>query len=209
MKEFTLPNLGDGVAAGDVLRVMVKVGDMLAVDQPVLELETDKATLEVPSTVAGRVKEVRVKQGDKVKPGQAVLVVDEAGAGAAPRRAAAPRAAKAEAAATRRGRPGGGKPARPGRRRQPDRAQLKAGPGEGDAPTDRGKTARRAEAEDAGRAQRQGAGVRGQPSGRDGRRPRPAGACGAVGAPAGARARRRSLSRCQALVRAGASARTT
>ena len=48
MTEFKLPNLGDGVAAGDVLRVLVKVGDMLAVDQPVLELETDKATLEVP-----------------------------------------------------------------------------------------------------------------------------------------------------------------
>ena len=39
MKEFILPNLGDGVAAGDVLRVMVKAGDMLAADQPVLELE--------------------------------------------------------------------------------------------------------------------------------------------------------------------------
>ncbi len=83
MTEFKLPNLGDGVAAGDVLRVLVKPGDMLAVDQAVVELETDKATLEVPSSVAGRVAEVRVKVGDKVTPGQVVLVVDAAGAGAA------------------------------------------------------------------------------------------------------------------------------
>src|SRR4029450_9514872 len=82
MSEFILPNLGDGVAQGDVLKVLVKVGDALAVDQPVLELETDKATIEVPSNVAGKVKEVRVKAGDKVKPGQAVLVMEN-GAGSA------------------------------------------------------------------------------------------------------------------------------
>ena len=46
----------------------------MAVDQPVLELETDKATIEVPSNIAGKVKEIKVKAGDKVKPGQAVLV---------------------------------------------------------------------------------------------------------------------------------------
>ena len=84
MKEFKLPNLGDGVAAGDVLRVLVKPGDVLKEDQAVLELETDKATLEVPSSVAGRVVEVKVKVGDKVKPGQVVLTVDDAGAAAAP-----------------------------------------------------------------------------------------------------------------------------
>ena len=70
MADFILPNLGDGVAQGDVLKVLVKVGDTIAVDQAVVELETDKATIEVPSNVAGRVKEVRVKAGDKVKPGQ-------------------------------------------------------------------------------------------------------------------------------------------
>ena len=76
MAEFILPNLGDGVASGDVLKVLVKIGDTIAVDQPVVELETDKATLEVPSDVAGTVKEIRVKAGDKVKPGQAVLVME-------------------------------------------------------------------------------------------------------------------------------------
>jgi len=81
MSEFILPNLGDGVAQGDVLKVLVKAGDSVAVDQPVLELETDKATIEVPSSVAGTVTEVKVKAGDKVKPGQAVLTLSN-GAGA-------------------------------------------------------------------------------------------------------------------------------
>jgi pyruvate dehydrogenase E2 component (dihydrolipoamide acetyltransferase) len=80
MSEFVIPNLGDGVAAGDVLQVLVKVGDTVAVDQPVLELETDKATVEVPIDISGSVKEIRVKAGDKVKPGDAVMTIDD-GAG--------------------------------------------------------------------------------------------------------------------------------
>src|SRR5215212_5613056 len=76
MAEFILPNLGDGVAQGDVLKVLVKAGDSIAVDQAVLELETDKATIEVPSDVAGKVTEIRVKAGDKVKPGQSVLTLE-------------------------------------------------------------------------------------------------------------------------------------
>jgi pyruvate dehydrogenase E2 component (dihydrolipoamide acetyltransferase) len=78
LSEFIIPNLGDGVAQGDVLKVLVKVGDTLAVDQSVLELETDKATIEVPSNVAGKVTAINVKAGDKVKPGQAVLTLEGA-----------------------------------------------------------------------------------------------------------------------------------
>ncbi len=63
-------------------------GDSVKKDQPVLELETDKATIEVPSTVSGTVKEVRVKQGEKVKVGQVVLTLDD---GAAPAQATARR----------------------------------------------------------------------------------------------------------------------
>ena len=80
MADFVIPNLGDGVAAGDVLRVLVKPGDTVAADQPVLELETDKATVEVPIDVAGTVKDIRVKPGDKVKPGQAVMTIDNGSA---------------------------------------------------------------------------------------------------------------------------------
>src|SRR5437868_3404773 len=82
MSELKLPELGEGVASGDVARVMVKVGDTIAVDQAVLELETDKATIEVPSSVAGVVKELKVKKGDKITVGAVVLTVDD-GAGAA------------------------------------------------------------------------------------------------------------------------------
>ena len=81
--EFKIPELGENVTSGDVVRILVKPGDALAKDQPVLELETDKATIEVPSSVAGTVKEIKVKQGDKVQVGQLVLTVDgEAGASA-------------------------------------------------------------------------------------------------------------------------------
>jgi pyruvate dehydrogenase E2 component (dihydrolipoamide acetyltransferase) len=77
--DFTLPELGENIATGDVLRILVKPGDTLSKDQPVLELETDKATIEVPSSVAGQVKEIKVKAGDKVKVGQPILSVEEAG----------------------------------------------------------------------------------------------------------------------------------
>jgi pyruvate dehydrogenase E2 component (dihydrolipoamide acetyltransferase) len=98
--EFTLPELGENVEKGDVVRVLVNIGDLVAKDQPVVELETDKATIEVPSSVAGRVTDVRVKVGDKVKVGQTVMVLDEGGAeAAAPKEEpAAPQTKKAEPA---------------------------------------------------------------------------------------------------------------
>ena len=79
MTDFNLPELGENVTSGDVLRVLVKPGDTVAKDQPVLELETDKATIEVPSSVAGQIKEIKVKAGDTVKVGQAILTVDDNG----------------------------------------------------------------------------------------------------------------------------------
>jgi pyruvate dehydrogenase E2 component (dihydrolipoamide acetyltransferase) len=98
--DFTLPELGENVASGDVLRVLVKPGDTLVKDQPVLELETDKATIEVPSSVAGQVKDVKVKVGDKVKVGQAILSVDGGASSAeAPAAAPAPAAQAPKAAA--------------------------------------------------------------------------------------------------------------
>src|SRR5436305_10367126 len=97
--DFTLPELGEQIEAGDVLRVLVKAGDTLTKDQPVLELETDKATIEVPSSVAGTIKEIKVKAGEKVKVGQAIFSY-EAGAGepASPKPAAAGEGGKQAAA---------------------------------------------------------------------------------------------------------------
>src|SRR4051812_48235608 len=65
-------------------------------DQPVLELETDKATIEVPSSVAGTVGEIKVKQGDKVKVGQVILTVTESKAGGQEGRKAETQGGKAE-----------------------------------------------------------------------------------------------------------------
>jgi pyruvate dehydrogenase E2 component (dihydrolipoamide acetyltransferase) len=83
MADFTLPELGEQIESGDVLRVLVKAGDTIAKEQPILELETDKATIEVPSSAAGIVKEIKVKAGDKVKVGQAIFSYDDAGAATA------------------------------------------------------------------------------------------------------------------------------
>ncbi len=95
--EFKLPELGENITAGDVVRVLVKPGDTIAKDQPILELETDKATIEVPSSVAGTVGEVRVKPGEKIKVGQVVLTVaDGAPAG---KKAEAPKAREKKPAA--------------------------------------------------------------------------------------------------------------
>ncbi len=77
--EFRLPALGENIKAGDLIKIMVSAGDSVTEDQPVLELETDKATIEVPSPVSGKVKEVFVKDGDKIKVGQLIFVVDGEG----------------------------------------------------------------------------------------------------------------------------------
>lgn len=95
--EFKLPDLGENVKAADVLNVYVSPGDSIAVDDPVLEAETDKAALDVPSSVAGVVKEVRIKTGDKVKVGQVLIVVEESGNGQSPAKAADKPAPKQDA----------------------------------------------------------------------------------------------------------------
>ncbi|MEE8109931.1 MAG: 2-oxo acid dehydrogenase subunit E2 [bacterium] len=74
--EFKLPNLGENIESGDVIRVFVSAGDRIEKEQAVLELETDKAALEVPSPFNGIVKEVHVKEGDEAKVGQLILTVE-------------------------------------------------------------------------------------------------------------------------------------
>lgn len=86
--EFNLPELGENIESIQVVRVMVAVGDSVAVDQPVAELETDKATIEVPSSVAGTVADVHVAEGDEITVGQLLLTLE--GEDAAPVEAPAP-----------------------------------------------------------------------------------------------------------------------
>lgn len=80
--EFKLPELGENISEGDLVRLMIGPGMKVSAGQPVIELETEKAVIEVPSSVAGVVKEVRVKQGEKVKVGQVIFTLQ--GAAAAP-----------------------------------------------------------------------------------------------------------------------------
>ena len=75
-REFKLPELGEGVEDGDVLKVLVAVGDAIRADQAVLELETDKATIEVPLPFEGVVTEIKIKEGEKIQVGQVILVLD-------------------------------------------------------------------------------------------------------------------------------------
>jgi pyruvate/2-oxoglutarate dehydrogenase complex dihydrolipoamide acyltransferase (E2) component len=92
--EVRVPDLGDGIESGDVLEILVREGDQIKKDQGIVELETDKATVEVPSSHAGKVTKVHIKAGQSVKVGE-TLVTLEAAAGA---QAPAPPAKPAPAA---------------------------------------------------------------------------------------------------------------
>ncbi|WP_323120648.1 dihydrolipoyl dehydrogenase [Burkholderia alba] len=94
--EVKVPDIGD-FSGVDVIEVNIKPGDVIEKEQTLVTLESDKASMEVPSDVAGTVKEVRIKAGDKVSQGTVVAIVEAAEATAAP--AKAPEAAKPAAAA--------------------------------------------------------------------------------------------------------------
>ena len=76
--ELTIPQLGDNVAVATVVGVLVQEGDRVAPGQPLLELETDKAVMEVPAEAGGVVERVLVKVGEEVRPGQPFLELAEA-----------------------------------------------------------------------------------------------------------------------------------
>lgn len=78
--EIQLPELGENIESADVVSVLVKEGDKVQKDQSLFEIETDKATIEVPSTQEGTVHKVLIKPGDKIKVGQTVLLLDESAA---------------------------------------------------------------------------------------------------------------------------------
>ncbi|MDA1044677.1 MAG: 2-oxo acid dehydrogenase subunit E2 [Verrucomicrobia bacterium] len=99
--EFKLPELGENIETIQVVKVLVAKGDTVSIDQPLLELETGKATLELPSTVAGVIDSIHVKEGDELSVGALVLTLSSAApepAAAAPATAAPAPAAPATAA---------------------------------------------------------------------------------------------------------------
>ncbi|MDE1950844.1 MAG: dihydrolipoamide acetyltransferase, partial [Burkholderiales bacterium] len=86
--EVKVPDIGDFKEV-EVIELLVKAGDTIAADQSLLTVESDKASMEIPSSHAGVVKELKVKLGDKVSEGSLVLLIEAAGAAAAPAPAAA------------------------------------------------------------------------------------------------------------------------
>lgn len=98
--DVKLPNLGDGIDTGDVLELLVKEGDTIAKDQGIVELETGKATLQVPSSAAGKILKVHIKPGQTIPVGATLLTLEAATAdvASAPVKAA-PAPAKAPAPA--------------------------------------------------------------------------------------------------------------
>jgi pyruvate dehydrogenase E2 component (dihydrolipoamide acetyltransferase) len=76
IQEVKLPEVSENIESGDVVKVLVKAGDVIELEQPVIELETDKAMFEVPSTAKGKVVEVKVKEGESINIGSVILTVE-------------------------------------------------------------------------------------------------------------------------------------
>ena len=79
-RPFVLPDLGEGLTEAEIRQVLVREGDVIREDAPLLEVETDKATVEIPSPMAGRVEKIHVQPGQTVKVGQVLVEFADAGA---------------------------------------------------------------------------------------------------------------------------------
>ena len=95
--EVKVPDIGDFDEVA-VIELLVKVGDTVKVEQSLITVESDKASMEIPSSTAGVVKEIKVALGDKVKQGSVVVMLEAAGAATAPASAPNPAPALAIAA---------------------------------------------------------------------------------------------------------------
>ena len=126
-KEIALPELGEGVTEGELVKFTVKVGDQIKADQTIAEMMTDKATVEVPSPSAGTVKELRAKDGDVITVGQVLIVIDDAGASASASSTAPTKAAAVTTANSN----GASKPASPASVAAPAAASAAASGGGG------------------------------------------------------------------------------
>ena len=80
MYELKLPDIGEGIAEGEILKWLVKVGDKVNEEQPLVEVMTDKVNVQIPSPRTGTVTGILAKEGDVVKVGQVILVIDSGSA---------------------------------------------------------------------------------------------------------------------------------
>ena len=76
IKKVLLPNIGEGIETADVSDVLVRVGDSISKDDPIFVLESEKATMEIPSDYSGTVKEVFIKTGEQITPGQKLIMIE-------------------------------------------------------------------------------------------------------------------------------------
>src|SRR5262245_60936347 len=120
--EFKLPDIGEGLTEGEVTKWLVKEGDSVAADQPMVEVLTDKATVEIPAPRAGVIQKIMVPDGTKVPVGTVIVVIDDKGGGGAP--ASKP----AQTAPAHGGGGGGHAPAKAAPAPAPARAQPAAAP---------------------------------------------------------------------------------
>src|SRR5438046_2777665 len=82
-RDFRLPDLGEGLTEAEIVKVLVREGEVIAEDAPLLEVETDKATVEIPSPMSGRVEKIHVEPNQTVKVGQVLVTFADAGVQAA------------------------------------------------------------------------------------------------------------------------------
>src|SRR6266705_3564096 len=78
-REFKLPDIGEGVQEGEVVKWFVKEGDPVKENDPMVEVMTDKVTVQIPSPVTGKILQLRAKEGEVVKVGSTLVVFGEAG----------------------------------------------------------------------------------------------------------------------------------
>src|ERR1700760_2748692 len=76
VKEFTLPDLGEGLTEGEILSWLVRVGDTIELTQPIVEVETAKAAVEIPAKWAGRVTRIFAEAGTTVEVGSPIVAID-------------------------------------------------------------------------------------------------------------------------------------
>src|SRR5207248_6315205 len=79
-RDFRLPDLGEGLTEAEIVKVLVREGEVIAEDAPLLEVETDKATVEIPSPMSGRVEKIHVEPNQTVKVGQVLVTFADTGA---------------------------------------------------------------------------------------------------------------------------------
>ena len=95
-RQFTLPDLGEGISEAQIIRVLIKEGDMVAEDQYLMEVETDKAAVEIPSPYGGIAQKVHVEEGQTVNVGDVIVTFDGGNGNVAPPKAKAAEAPSKE-----------------------------------------------------------------------------------------------------------------